>query len=182
MRIVSSKLGVTKTYVAVALAVIIAVGGIVVAYLAFRPSKSPMPGTHTVDWITMANYKTDLWNITVTNPYSVTLNDSMMVSSGDQWLTVTAYGTSPSIWSVVFMNNTYFEYRTTIPVVGGYQYDHGNLGCNDGLVYIVVNSTAITYVGITSHVSNATFTSLAQIRTLNGDGNFNGGELNIDVN
>jgi hypothetical protein len=129
----------------------------------------------------MANYQTDFWSITVTNPYTVTLNDSMTVSSGDQWLTITAYGTSSSIWSVVFMNQTCFEYRTTIPVVGGCQYDSGYLGCDGGIVQVVVSGTAITYTGTISHVSNVTFTIPAQIQTLNGDGNFNGGELDTTL-
>ena len=170
--------------VVIALVVIIVVGATVAAYIALHQPTSPMPNTHTVDWTTMANYQTDLWNTTITNPYTVTLKDSMTVSSGDQWLTITAYNdTSGSVatWSVVFMNQTYFEYRTTIPVVGGYQHDYGYLNCNDGIVYVDVNSTTITYKGATSHVSNVTFTSLAQIQTMNGDGDFNGGELDMTL-
>jgi hypothetical protein len=183
MRIVFSKLGVSRMVI-IALVAIIVVGGIVAAYIALK-SSSPSPAlSHAVSWQEMANYTMDYWNVTSTQPpYTVLLNDSMTVSSGDQWLTITARSTDnfAFIWSVIFMNQTYFQYSSTIPVKGGYQYDRGYSSFNDGIVYVVVNSTAITYTGITSHVSNVTFTGLAQIQTENGDGNFTGGELNIGV-
>jgi hypothetical protein len=182
MRIVSSKLGVNRMVI-IALVVIIIVGGIVAAYIALK-SSSPSPTlSHVVPWQEMANYTIDYWNITATQPYTVLLNDSMTVSSGDQWLTITARSTGNSafIWSVIFMNQTYFHYSSVFLVAGGYQYDSGYLSCNDGIVYVVVNNTAINYTGTTSHLSNVTFTGVAQIQTENGDGNFNGGELNIEA-
>jgi hypothetical protein len=131
----------------------------------------------------MINYETDCWNMTITSPYDVTLNDSMMVSSDYQWLTIMAYGTNTSsfIWSVVFVNQTYVECVTTVPVAGGYQHDYGYLSCSDGLVQVVVNGTAVTYTGVTSHVASVAFTSLASVQTFNDDGDFYGGELDMTL-
>ena len=129
----------------------------------------------------MVNYQTDYWNNTITNPYEVTLNDSMTVSSGYQWLSITAYGTSSLVWSVVFINQTYCQCVTAIPGAGGYHDDNGFLNCNNGLVQVVVSSTAITYIGTTTHVVSVGFTGLASVQTLNDDGTFNGGELDMTL-
>jgi hypothetical protein len=182
MRILSSKSGLMRTVVIV-LVVIVVVGSIVAAYIVLELSSPSSTHSHVVPWQEMANSQTDYWNITATKAYTVLLNDSMTVSGGNQWLTITARSTGnfAFIWSVVFMNQTYFQYSSAFPVIGGYQYDRGYLSCSDGVVHVVVNSTAITYTGTASHVSNVTFTDLAQIQTENGDGNFNGGRLNMDV-
>jgi hypothetical protein len=177
MRIVSSKSGVTRMVI-IALVVIIVVGGIVAAYITLRPSTSSS-STHTVDWTMMANYQRDFWNITMTNPYTVTLNDSMTVSSGNQYLGVWAHNPAGTIiWEVEFKNSTYFYYQT---LISGGRHDSGYLGCADGNVQVTVNSAKITFVGTSSFTSNQTFENLGQIATINGDGAFNGGKLNIEV-
>jgi hypothetical protein len=173
--------GVTRMVV-IALVVIIVVVVVVAAYIALlRSSSSPTPTpTQTrarmVPWQEMANYQTDYWNVTAKQPYTVLLNDSMTVSSGGQWLTITAYSSNVSIWSVQFINSTYIRYSNSN--------DYGFLRCNGGIVYVTVNDTAITYTGATSHTSSPSgvnFPSLAQIQTDNGDGNFNGGYLDMTL-
>jgi len=184
MQTVSLRLGVSRI-LAIALVTIIVIGGIVAVYIALKPSSPPTSQTvsHTIPWQKMANYTLDNWNVTAIKPYTVLLNDSMRVSSGSQWLTITARSTNnlAFIWSVIFMNQTYFHYSSAFPVMGGNQYDSGYLSCNDGIVHVTVNNTAINYTGTTSHLSKVTFTRLAQIQTENGDGNFNGGELSINI-
>ena len=184
MCIVSSKLGVTKMLV-IALVVIVVVGGVAAAYILLQPpssSPSPSPNTHTVDWTTMANYQTDFWNITITNPYTIILNDSMTVSSGSQYLDIhgvnSSSGSAESIWEVEFIDNANFHYRTFI---SGVTHDSGNLECANGIVQVVVTGTAITLIGKSSFTSNQTFENLGQITTANADGDFNGGELKIDA-
>lgn len=183
MCVVPSKLGVTRMVV-IALVVIIVVGGVVAAYIAFKPSSSPMPKTHTVDWTTMANYITDVWNVTVDSNYQVTLIDTMTVSSGNQYLEIDARNSTDSgayIWAVWFKNATYFTYTTYIPGQFSNPQDFGGLNCNNGIVTITVTNTSITFVGSSSFTSHVSFQNLAQIETQNADGNFNGGELNIEV-
>lgn len=130
----------------------------------------------------MANYETDYWNMTATDPYTVILNDSMTVSAGSQYLDVISYnsssGSAEGIWQVEFINSTYFYYCTFI---SGVTHDEGHLGCDNGIVQVIVTNTSITFVGTSSFTSNQTFENLGQIAVLNDDGNFNGGELNIDV-
>jgi hypothetical protein len=186
MCVVSSKLGVTRMVV-IALVVIIVVGGVVAAYIAFKPpspTSTPTPKTHMVDWTTMANYITDVWNVTVDSNYQVTLNDTMTVSSGNQYLEIDARNSTDNgayIWAVWFKNATYFTYTTYIPGQFSNPQDFGGLNCNNGIVTITVTNTSITFVGSSSFTSYVSFRNLAQIRTENGDGNFNGGELNIEV-
>jgi hypothetical protein len=183
-----TRLGVTKMVV-IALVAIIIVSVIVTTYIALQlPSSSPTPSStpymHTVNWKTMANYTKDLWNITVMNPYTVILNDSMTVSSGDQYLQVwaqnsTDLNTQWYIWEVVFMNSTYFQYK--IDNLGGAHYMQGYLYCNSGIVQVVSTQTTLTITGTSLVTTNMAFQNLEQIQTSNGDGNFNSGELRIDA-
>jgi hypothetical protein len=141
------------------------------------PTQTPAPAfNHTVDWTTMANYQTDAWNISITNPYTITLNDSMTLSSGEQWLTITAYNGAATIWSIQFINSTYVRYANAN--------DYGFLNCSNGIVQVTVNDTAITYTGTNSYTSSPNgifFPEVTQIQTFNGDGVFNGGILGITV-
>ena len=196
MCIVSSKLGVTRMVV-IALVVIIVVGGVVAAYIAFKlspaptptptPTPSPMPKTHTVDWTTMANHQTDFWNITITNPYTVVLNDTMTVSSGNQLLEIDGVpsggqgveGTWAPMWIVHFVNNTTFDFF--IYATNGSMVNSGyNLPCS-GIVQVVVTATQITVIGTSPVTSNIPFENLVQIVTVNDGGNFNGGHLDITL-
>jgi hypothetical protein len=177
MRIVSSKSGVTKMVV-ITLAVIIAVGGVVAAYIMLKsPSLSPTPSyTHTVDYTTMMNPRSDYWNITVTKPYEVILNDSMTVSSVNQYLMITGLSSSiMNVWTVLYRNSTYFQYVTWD--ANGNQVDSGWLNCNNGIVKVVVTATTITFTGASSFTSNILFKNLGEVWTANSDGAFNGGEL-----
>ena len=176
-----TRLGATRIVV-IALVVTFVLGGLMATYIAFKPlsssSSTPTPQTHAhvVPWQEMANYQTDYWNVTAKQPYTVSLNDSMTVLSGEQWLTITAYGSNVIIWSVQFINSTYIRYSNSN--------DYGFLHCNDGIVYVTVNDTAISYTGATSYTSSpagVNFPSLAQIQTENGDGNFNGGHLDMTL-
>lgn len=181
MRAVFSKLGVTKMAI-IALAVIIIMGGILVAYIALK-SSSPYPTlSHVVSWQEMANYTLDYWNATATHPYTVTLNDSMTVSSSAQWLLISAYNSSSlpmeQIWYVEFENNTRFYYAT---FVNNNQKDAGSLNCNNGIVTIIVTNTSITFTGTSSFISHVSFSNLEHITTGNDDGIFTGGELNLDL-
>jgi hypothetical protein len=130
----------------------------------------------------MANYQTDLWNITITTPYTIILSDSMTVSSGSQYLDIHGVNSSSDpaegIWEVEFVDNANFHYRTFI---SGVTHDSGNLECANGIVQVVVTNTAITFIGTSSATSNVPFTNLGQIATSNGDGDFNGGELKIEA-
>jgi hypothetical protein len=151
-----------------------------------------MSKTHTVDWTTMANYQADLWNITVTNPYTVVLNDTLTVSSGTQALDVNGYPNTsafasgiPPVWTVVFVSNifasnttfNFFVYDTNGSIVNaGY-----SLPCNSGTVQVVMTATQITFIGTSPVTSNLPFENLGQIATLNDGGDFNGGQLDITL-
>jgi hypothetical protein len=186
MYIASSKSGVTKMIV-IALVVIIVVGGIAAAYVALhRPSPSPTPTpmsyTHTVDYTTMmrTGNGNDYWNISVTQPYVVLLNDSMTVSSSGQWLQVTGLSSNiTGVWCVLYQNSTYFQYTTWN--ASGNQVDSGWLNCNNGIAQVVVTATTITFTGTTSFTSNIPFKNLGKVWTANCDGAFNGGELHIKL-
>ena len=163
------------------------VGGVAAAYvLVLQPpssSASFSPNAHKVDWATMAAYQADFWNITLTSPYTVDLDDSMTVSSSSQWLSIQANNSTQAqngaVWQIYFMNSSSFQYTTFNS--NGSTLDRGQLGCNDGVVQVVVTNTTITFIGTTSATSNVPFTNLGQIVTSNGDGYFNGGELKISV-
>jgi hypothetical protein len=187
MSVVSSKSGVTKMSVIALVVIVVVVAGVAASYvLLFQPpssSVSPSTNTHTVDWATMAAYQTDFWDITMTSPYTVVLDDSMTVSSGSQWLSVQANNSTQAqngaVWQIYFMNSSSFQYTTFSS--NGSTLDRGQLGCTDGVVQVVVTNTTITFIGTTSATSNVPFTNLGQIATSNGDGDFNGGELKINV-
>jgi hypothetical protein len=126
----------------------------------------------------MANYTIDCWNVTMTNPYTVSLNDSMTVSSGEQYLGVNGFGSNGLIWFVIFINSTYLQYET---VVNGSAVNSGYLNCVNGVAQVTVDAHTISFIGSTTSISNVDFQNLNQIQTLNGDGSFNGGELDITV-
>ena len=191
MCITSSKVGVMRMVV-IALVVIIVVGGGVATYIALKPisgpaptPSSPIPKTHMVNWTTMANHQTDFWNVTIKNHYTIVLNDTMTVSSGNQLLEIDgvpsggqgAEGTWAPRWVVYFVNNTAFDffiYATNRSMINsGY-----SLRCS-GIVQVVVTSTQITVTGTSSVTSNIPFENLVQIVTVNDGGNFNGGRLGM---
>jgi hypothetical protein len=140
-----------------------------------------MPNTHTVDYTTMMQPNPDdYWNITVTSPYTVVLNDSMTVSSGDQWLQIGAFTSSiDGTWQVSYQNSTYFQYTTWD--ADGDQLDQGWLNCNNGIVQVDVSATTITFTGASSFTSNVPFVNLGEVWTANADGIFNGGELDMTL-
>ena len=182
MRIVSSKLGVTRMVV-IALAVIIVAGVIITTYIALHQSTSPTSSVHTVDWATMANRQTDFWNITVTNPYTVVLTDAMTVSSGNQNLEVDAYS-SPSAqfpaWIVIFVTNATFNfyvYTTNGSIINSGSY----LPCNNGVVQIAVTRTQIAFTGTSPVTSDIPFENLVKIVTFSNGGSFNGGQLDMTL-
>ena len=181
MCVVPSKLGVTRMVV-IALVVIIVLGGILAAYIALKSSSPSSTLSHVVPWQEMANYTIDYWNVTAIQPYTVTLNDSMTVSSGAQWLLISAYNSSGlpmgQIWYAEFANNTQFYYAT---FVNNNRQDVGSLNCNNGIVTVVVTGTSITFTGTSSFTSHVPFSNLDHITTGNDDGNFNSGELNLDL-
>jgi hypothetical protein len=122
----------------------------------------------------------DYWNIIVTSPYTIVLNDSMTVSSGDQYLQVVGLSSSISnTWAVLYQNSTYFQYVTWDDQ--GNQIDSSWLNCNNGIVQVDVTTTTITFTGTSSFTSNVPFVSLGQIWTANADGDFNGGELDMTL-
>jgi len=190
MYVVVSNSGVTKIAV-IALVVIIMIGGIIAAYILIpqhsqslnptpTPTPSPLPKTHTVNYTTMTQPRNDYWNITATKPYTVMLNDSMTVSSPNQYLMITGLSSSlTNVWTVLYQNSTYFQYTSWD--VNGNQVDSGWLRCNNGLVQLVVTATTITFTGTTSFTSNIPFRNLGEIWTANADGVFNGGELYVKL-
>jgi hypothetical protein len=149
------------------------------------PTPTPAPGlTHTVDSTAIANGQADYWNLSITSPYTVVLNDTMTVSSGNQLLEIDGEwnlsATTP-MWTVVFLNNTsfnFFVYGTNGNIINSGYY----LPCNNGIVTITVTSTQITFTGTTPNpTSNVTFENLVQIASLNDGGNFTGGELDMTL-
>jgi hypothetical protein len=132
----------------------------------------------------MANYTTDLWNITISNPYTITLNDSMDVQNGDQCLQILAQNCSDSltqsyVWQVVFINGTCISYQ--IGGSGEKSYAQGYLNCSGGIVQVTTTKTTLTISGSTSFTMSVAFQNLGQIQTSNGDGDFNGGQLDMDL-
>jgi len=104
----------------------------------------------------------------------------MTVSSGQQWLQVFAYNSTndtyyDTSWGVVFVNSTYFMH-----FYGNMQdVEYGN--CSNGIVTVVVDSNSVTFVGTSSYTNHIGFQNLEQIQTSNGDGDFNGNELNMKL-
>jgi hypothetical protein len=195
-------LGVTRVAV-IGLVAIVVVSSVVAAYIALqpptpshiptttqRPTSNPMPDsspqsslpkTRTIDYTTMIDPSTDYWNLTVTTPYTVTLNDAMTVESGDQYLLVKAGSSNANIgviWQVWFVNATYYYYETD---VNSQTPNWGYAYCNNGIVRVSVTNAAITFTGTTSTSFNLPFENLDVIFTTNGDGSFNGGNLSINV-
>jgi len=129
----------------------------------------------------MINPGTDYWNLSEISSYIATLNDSMTVSSGDQYLIIEGEsynGNIGVIWQVWFLNATYYHYETD---VYGQTPNSGYAYCNSGLVQVSVSSTAITFTGTTSISFNVPFENLDFVLTRNGDGSFNSGNLSINV-
>lgn len=137
------------------------------------PSPTPTPGsTHSVDYTTMmTGSEIDYWNVSVSSGYTITLTDTMTVSNGSQYLLVSAFNGGSTVWSVTFLTSKTYQ-------IGG---NSTVFNCINGVVYVVVNSNSITFIGATSYKVPATFTSLTTIRTANGDGNFNSGNLKITL-
>ena len=107
----------------------------------------------------------------------------MTVSNGSQYLDVYGFSSSrgppDEIWEVEFVNSSNFNFYTFI---SGVNHDSGSLACANGIVQVSVNAAGITFLGSTSSfVSFQDFQNVGQIRTENGDGNFNSGVLNINV-
>lgn len=122
----------------------------------------------------------DYWNITVGSPYIIVLNDSMTVTSGDQDLQVVGLTSDTSnTWEILYQNSTYFQYVTWNSQ--GNQIDSGWLNCSNGIVNVTVTDNTLTFTGTTSFTSNIAFTDLGQIWTANADGDFNGGELDMNL-
>ncbi len=136
----------------------------------------------------MANYQTDFWNINVTNPYTVTLNDTMTVSDGNQLLEIDGVpvggqgvegGWAP-MWTVYFVNDTTFDFF--VYDSNGNMINSGyNLPCSSGFVQVDMTSTQITFTGTYSTTSNITFENLVQIVTVNEGGNFESGQLDMTL-
>jgi hypothetical protein len=170
--------------VVMALAIIIVVGGIAVAYIVLHPpSRTPTPTvyTHGVGWEPLANYQADYWNVTVNQSYTFVANDTLGVSSGNQWLGITAKNSQNSypIWYISFYNATYFLFDVWYNASNFHQaFEH----CNEGIVTVIVNATSITFTGTSQTVvSGLNFTQLDQIVTTNDDGSFNGGQVNYTI-
>jgi len=130
--------------------------------------------------------ETDIWDISVSSSYTLTLKDSMTVSSGSQELGIWAYNSASAsatnwIWNVNYMNSTFAYYWVN---TGGGNGPQGHISCVNGEVYVVVTSASIQFIGSSSATVSTSFQSIAQIQTVNGgdgvtSGLFNGGLLQI---
>jgi hypothetical protein len=118
-----------------------------------------------------ANY----WNVSVTESYQVTLNDTIKDSTGNQQLSIWAensidVNTQQFIWNVNFVNSTYFFYWANNGTAGGPS-NSGYLNCINGVVYVVVSNTSIEFIGSSAVTINMPFQNLEQIQTSdNGNG------------
>ena len=149
------------------------------------PTPAPVYYKHTVEYTTMmTGDEVDYWNQSVSAAYTVTLTDSMTVSSGAQQLGVWAYNSANTktqqwIWNVNFMNSTFAYYWVN---TGGGTGPQGHISCINGLVYVVVTNTSVEFIGSSTPVTvPTTFQDLGQIQTQNGGGVFNGGKLSIEI-
>ena len=147
------------------------------------PSATPTPSsvnyTHVVTYATLMQPRNenDYWNINATNPYTITLNDSM-TASGDQYLQVVGLSNNTiNTWEVLYQNSTYFQYTTWD--AQGNQLDSAWLNCNNGIVQVTVTGTTITFEGTASFTSNVPFAALGEVWTANADGTFTSGELDL---
>jgi hypothetical protein len=132
----------------------------------------------------MSGAEQDNWTITLTSSYTVKLTDSMTASSSQQQLQVWAESSLNDvnsnlwIWNVNFVNSTFFYYWVN---TGGGSGPRGHLDCVNGLVYVVVTSTSIEFIGTSSVTETIPFQNLVQIQTINYGGTFTGGDLVITV-
>ncbi len=132
----------------------------------------------------MTGAEIDYWDTSASSGYTATLQDTMTVTSGNQQLSVWAESSLNDvnsnlwIWNVEFVNSTYFHYWVN---TGGANGPNGYLSCINGVVYVIVSSTSIEFIGATSTTINTSVQSLVQIQTINDGGNFNGGALNIGI-
>ena len=152
------------------------------------PTPTPSPGnTHTVDYTTMmTGSETDYWSVSVSSGYTLTLQDSMTVSSGSQQLGIWAYNSANAnatnwIWNVNYMNSTFAYYWVN---TGGGNGPEGYISCVNGIVYVVASSTSIEFIGTSSVTVSTSFQNVVQIVTENGgdgvsSGLFNGGTLQM---
>ena len=105
----------------------------------------------------MTGNEIDYWDQSVSAGYTVTLNDTMTVTSGTQQLSIWAESSLNDvnsnlwIWNVQFLNSTYFQYKVN---TGGGSGPAGSLNSVNGVVYVVVSSTSIEFIGSTSHTVN----------------------------
>lgn len=126
----------------------------------------------------MQGNEDDYWNVTETGNYTVTLNDSLTVTGGDQDLQVVGLsGNITNTWEVFFQNSTYFQYAVWNEQ--GNQTASGWLNCTEGNVTVQVSESGITFSGDTSVPIQGNFVNLGQIWTTNAGGDFDGGELDI---
>jgi len=134
----------------------------------------------------MTGSETDNWDVSVSSGYTLTLKDSMTVSSGSQQLGIWAYNSANAntqqwIWNVNYMNSTFAYYWVN---TGGGNGPQGHISCVNGEVYVVVTGTSIEFIGSSSATVNTGFQNVGQIQTENGgdgvtSGLFNGGTLQI---
>lgn len=125
----------------------------------------------------------DDWDVSTSGSYTVTLTDSMTVASGSQQLGVWAYssttpGSTNWIWNVNFMNNTFAYYWVN---TGGGNGSQGHLTLTNGVLFVAVSSTSITFIGSASVPVTVNIQNVNLIETQNGGGSFNGGELTIQL-
>lgn len=135
----------------------------------------------------MTGEEIDYWNQSVSASYTVTLNDTMTVTSGNQELSIWAESSLNDvnstlwIWNVEFINSTYFWYWVNSPF-GSANGPHGYLNCVNGIVYVVVSGTSIEFTGGVGEVTvSIAFQNLVQIQTQNDGGDFTSGNLNIGI-
>jgi hypothetical protein len=136
----------------------------------------------------MANSQTDFWNTSVANPYAITLNDSMTVSSENQLLSIYGFSNesafsngTPPIWAVTFVNSTTFEVDVFNMTDGSLLFTGSNFPCINGIVQVTITPAQITFVGTSSTVVGLSFEDLGQIATENNGGSFIGGELDLTL-
>jgi hypothetical protein len=80
---------------------------------------------------------------------------------------------------VTFVNSTYFHYYVN---TGGGSGPQGYLHCVNGVVYVVVTSNSIEFIGSTSYTVNVPFQTLVQVQTANyGSDNLTGGKVNLTI-
>jgi len=135
------------------------------------PTQSPS-NTHRVAYTTMmTGNEIDYWNVSVSGSYTLTLNDTMTVTSGSQYLLISGLNSGSTIWSVTYLTSNTYQ-------IGG---NSTTFNCVNGIVYVIVNNNTITFIGTTSYTETVSSQTLTQVRTANGDGNFNSKELDMTL-